>query len=131
MTRDRAIAEPTAARRRVRPNHIGMPIMSHGISVDFLRRQVLMSRDIRGGPVVQFLRGGPGNRWSTTCFPACRVRTCVVLGLDRGRYCRRNGILYTETSIWWAYTTILRYLNRVGLRQRTAFAYPLVQQYWV
>jgi fatty acid desaturase len=44
-------------------------------------------------------------------------------------YCRQHGILYTETSIWPAYATILRYLNQVGLKQRDAFACPLVQQY--
>jgi fatty acid desaturase len=27
-------------------------------------------------------------------------------------YCRQHGILYTETSIWPAYATILRYLNQ-------------------
>jgi hypothetical protein len=46
-------------------------------------------------------------------------------------YCREHNIRHTETSIWRAYATILRYLNRVGLKHRDAFACPLVQQYRV
>jgi hypothetical protein len=33
------------------PNHIGMPITPRGMSSNFLQQQVLMSRDIRGGPI--------------------------------------------------------------------------------
>jgi len=33
------------------PNHIGMPIVPAGLKVDFLRRQVLMSRNISGGRI--------------------------------------------------------------------------------
>ena len=32
------------------PNHIGMPLVSPKLKLDFLRRQVLMSRNISGGP---------------------------------------------------------------------------------
>jgi hypothetical protein len=32
------------------PNHIGMPLVSPKFKLDFLRRQVLMSRNISGGP---------------------------------------------------------------------------------
>jgi hypothetical protein len=46
-------------------------------------------------------------------------------------YCREHNIRQTETSIWRAYATILRYLNRVELKQRDDFACPLVQQHRV
>ena len=111
------------------PNHIGMPIMAHGMSVDFLRRQVLMSRDIRGGPVVRFLMGGLDTQVEHHLFPGMpRPNLRRAQAIVRS-YCRQHGILYTETSIWRAYAAILRYLNRVGLKQRDTFACPVAQQH--
>ena len=39
------------------PNHIGMPLVSPKLKLDFLRRQVLMSRNISGGPAGIDLHG--------------------------------------------------------------------------
>ena len=113
------------------PNHIAMPIVPRGISVDFVRRQVLMSRDISGGPVVRFLMGGLDTQVEHHLFPGMprpNLRRAQAIVRD---YCHEHGIHYTETSIWRAYGSILRYLNRVGLRQRDPFTCPVVQQYRV
>jgi hypothetical protein len=40
------------------PNHIGMPLVSPKLKLDFLRRQVLMSRNISGGPLISVFMGG-------------------------------------------------------------------------
>jgi fatty acid desaturase len=40
------------------PNHIGMPLVSAKLKLDFLRRQVLMSRNISGGPLISVFMGG-------------------------------------------------------------------------
>ena len=40
------------------PNHKGMPQIAAGIKVDFLRRQVLTSRNIRGGLFMDHFMGG-------------------------------------------------------------------------
>lgn len=113
------------------PNHIGMPIVARGMSIDFLQRQVLMSRDIRGGPVVRFLMGGLDTQVEHHLFPSmARPNLRRAQAIVRN-YCREHRIAYTETSIWQAYRTILGYLNRVGLKQRDSFACPLTQQYRV
>ncbi len=39
------------------PNHIGMPLVSPKLKLDFLRRQVLMSRNISGGPPISVFVG--------------------------------------------------------------------------
>lgn len=39
-------------------NHIGMPTVPADVRLDFLRRQVVVSRNIRDGPLVRFLMGG-------------------------------------------------------------------------
>lgn len=49
------------------PNHIGMAAVPHDASIDFLRRQVRMSHNIRGGPLVHFFIGGLNTRSNTTC----------------------------------------------------------------
>jgi len=113
------------------PNHIAMPIVPGGLSVDFLRRQVLMSRNISGNPVVRFLMGGLDTQVEHHLFPGMprpNLRRAQTIVRD---YCREHGIVYTETSIWGAYARILRYLDQVGLRRRDAFACPMLQQYRV
>jgi hypothetical protein len=40
------------------PNHKGMPALSEGHDLDFLRKQVLTSRNVQGGPWVDFVLGG-------------------------------------------------------------------------
>jgi hypothetical protein len=40
------------------PNHIGMPLLSPKLKLDFLRRQILMSRNISGGPPISVFMGG-------------------------------------------------------------------------
>jgi hypothetical protein len=40
------------------PNHKRMPLVPPGVKVDFLRRQVLMSRNVLGGPLLDFAMGG-------------------------------------------------------------------------
>lgn len=110
------------------PNHIGMPIVPRGTSIDFLRRQVLMSRDVRGGPVLRFLMGGLDTQIEHHLFPGMpRPHLRRAQEIVRG-YCQEHGIPYTETSIWQAYRSILGYLNRVGLAGRDTFSCPLSQQ---
>ncbi|MGO1199721.1 MAG: fatty acid desaturase family protein, partial [Dermabacteraceae bacterium] len=40
------------------PNHKGMPLIPKGLQVDFLRRQVLTSRNIKGGLLMNWAMGG-------------------------------------------------------------------------
>lgn len=40
------------------PIHIGMPLVPAGLKLDFLRRQVLMSRNVAGGRFTAVVMGG-------------------------------------------------------------------------
>ena len=51
------------------PNHIAMPIVPADSQLDFVRRQVLMSRNISGGPMVRFFMGGLENQVEHHLFP--------------------------------------------------------------
>jgi fatty acid desaturase len=111
------------------PNHIGMPIVPATARPDFLRRQVLMSRNVRGGAVVGFLMGGLQHQIEHHLFPSMpRPALKRARALVRA-HCARHGIGYEETSLPQAYARIIRYLNAVGRRGADPFRCPLVSMY--
>ena len=113
------------------PNHKGMPIVPKNARVDFLRRQVLMSRNIRGGRFTDFFMGGLNYQIEHHLFPSMpRPNLRKVQPLVRA-FCAEHGISYTETSLVRSYGTVVRYLNQVGLGERDPFSCPLVRQYRV
>ncbi len=52
------------------PNHIGMPLVPAALRLDFLRRQVLVSRNIRGGRAVSIAMGGLNHQIEHHLFPS-------------------------------------------------------------
>jgi fatty acid desaturase len=59
------------------PNHIGMPLVSPKLRLDFLRRQVLMSRNISGGPLISVFMGGLNYQIEHHLFPPMVVKKVV------------------------------------------------------
>ena len=110
------------------PNHIGMPLVSPSLKLDFLRRQVLVSRDIKGGTVVSVLMGGLNYQIEHHLFPSlARPHLRRIQPLVEA-YCRAEGVPYTRTGLWTAYRQVVGHLNRVGLPDKDAFVCPLVAQ---
>ena len=58
------------------PNHTGMPIVPADEKMDFLRRQVLMSRNVRGGWLTNFALGGLNYQIEHHLFPSMPRPTC-------------------------------------------------------
>jgi fatty acid desaturase len=113
------------------PNHIGMPIVAPDQKIDFLRRQVLMSRNIRGGWMTDLALGGLNYQIEHHLFPNMpRPNLRKVQPLVRD-YCARHAIKYTETNLLEAYRAVARYLNEVGLAAKDPFRCPLAAQYRV
>ena len=111
------------------PNHKGMPLVPANMKVDFLRRQVLMSRNVRGGRLTDFFMGGLNYQIEHHLFPSMpRPNLRLAQPLVR-EHCRKHGVAYTEASLLGSYGIVVRYLNRVGLAERDPFTCPLVQQY--
>ncbi|GAA1973838.1 acyl-CoA desaturase [Microbacterium pumilum] len=97
------------------PNHKGMPLLPRDSKVDFLRRQVLTSRNIRGGRLVDVFMGGLNYQIEHHLFPNMpRPNLKHAQKLARA-YCADHSIDYTETSLMQSYGIVIRYLNRVGL----------------
>ncbi|RKT35771.1 fatty acid desaturase [Microbacterium sp. AG1240] len=110
------------------PNHKGMPLVPASLRLDFLRRQVLMSRNVRGGRFVDTALGGLNYQIEHHLFPSMpRPHLRHAAPIVRA-YCVRLGIPYTETSLLGSYAIVVRYINRVGLGERDPFDCPLVAQ---
>jgi fatty acid desaturase len=96
------------------PNHKGMPILAPGEEADFLRRQVLTSRNVHGGVVVDFLLGGLNYQIEHHLFPSM-PRPNLKRSQDLIRsFCQARGVAYLDTSLWRSYGQALRYLHHVG-----------------
>jgi fatty acid desaturase len=111
------------------PNHKGMPIVPPDVKIDFLRRQVLTSRNVTGGRGVDLALGGLNYQVEHHLFPSMpRPSLRRAKPLIEG-YCHEIGVQYTEMSLWRSYRAVVAYLNRVGLGERDVFACPLVAQH--
>ncbi len=111
------------------PNHKGMAIVPATMSIDFLRRQTLTSRNISGGPVVAVGMGGLNFQIEHHLFPSM-----PSVNLRRARpivraYCAEKSVSYTETTLIGSYRIVLRYLRRVGLRHADPFDCPVAAQF--
>ncbi|MBW4041780.1 MAG: acyl-CoA desaturase [Acidobacteria bacterium] len=106
------------------PNHTGMRLIGHGQKVDYLRRQVLTSRNISGGWLAATLMGGLNYQIEHHLFPNMPSinlkRTRVIV---RG-YCADLGVDYEEHTFFGAWRIVLRYLHRVGVRHADPFDCP-------
>ncbi|WP_394554541.1 fatty acid desaturase family protein [Agromyces sp. MMS24-JH15] len=110
------------------PNHKGMPLVPHGAKLDFLRRQVLMSRNIRGNRLVDILMGGLNYQIEHHLFPSMpRPHLRRAAPIIR-TYCSGQGVPYTQTTLVHSYAIVFQYINRVGLGERDPFECPMVTQ---
>jgi fatty acid desaturase len=110
------------------PNHIGMPLVSPRLKLDFLRRQVLMSRNIRGGRPMSVFMGGLNYQVEHHLFPSMARPHLRIAQPLVAAYCAAEGIPYTQTTIWQAYRSVIGYLNTVGLAGKDPFLCPMVAQ---
>ncbi|SCL25343.1 Fatty acid desaturase [Micromonospora nigra] len=96
------------------PNHKGMPILDADDTVDYLRRQVLTSRNVRGGRLIDALLGGLNYQIEHHLFPSM---PCPNLRRARPlvrRYCAEHGIDYHETTLIRSFAETLRHLRDIG-----------------
>ncbi|RZI94731.1 MAG: acyl-CoA desaturase [Microbacterium sp.] len=110
------------------PNHKGMPLVPKDLRIDFLRRQVMMSRNIRGTRLLDVAMGGLNYQIEHHLFPSMprpHLRKAAPIVAE---YCTNQAVPYTQTGLRESYAIVLRYINRVGLGERDVFTCPLVQQ---
>jgi fatty acid desaturase len=96
------------------PNHKGMPILRRQEQQDFLRRQVLTSRNIRGNWLTDLALGGLNYQIEHHLFPSMprpNLRRSQPLISE---FCREHGLPYAQASLLGSYAQALRYLHAVG-----------------
>ncbi|MFG1739389.1 fatty acid desaturase family protein [Micromonospora chalcea] len=96
------------------PNHKGMPMPTDEDELDYLRKQVLTSRNVRGGRFVDLALGGLNYQIEHHLFPNMpranlrRARPLVMA------YCAEQGVPYAETGLIESYRQALAHLHDVG-----------------
>jgi len=96
------------------PNHKGMPMLSADDRSDFLRRQVLTSRNVRGNWFVDFALGGLNYQIEHHLFPSM-PRPYLRHSQELVReFCHRHNVAYCETTLLRSYAQALRHLHEVG-----------------
>jgi fatty acid desaturase len=91
-----------------------MPILTEDDDTDFLRRQVLTSRNVRGGWFVDFALGGLNYQIEHHLFPSMpRASLHRAQPIVRD-YCLQQGLPYVETSLFDSYRQALQHLHTTG-----------------
>jgi fatty acid desaturase len=96
------------------PNHKGMPVLAASEKIDFLRRQVLTSRNVRGGRLTDFALGGLNYQIEHHLFPSMprpNLRRSQPL---IAAFCAERGLPYCQATLLGSYAQALRYLNATG-----------------
>ncbi|MCI2420927.1 acyl-CoA desaturase [Saccharopolyspora sp. K220] len=96
------------------PNHKGMPTLSAADKLDFLRKQVLTSRNIRGSRFVDFLLGGLNYQIEHHLFPSMprpNLRHAQQLVHE---FCTSRGLSYSQCGLLSSYAQVLRHLHAIG-----------------
>jgi fatty acid desaturase len=102
------------------PNHKGMPAATDEEGWDFLRKQVLTSRNVRGGPWVDSVLGGLNYQIEHHLFPSMpRPNLRRAQPLVRA-FCAARGIAYHECGLLRSYADVLRHLHAVGAPLRAS-----------
>ncbi len=96
------------------PNHKGMPILAADDESDFLRRQVLTSRNVRGSRLVDFALGGLNYQIEHHLFPSMPRPNLRHSQAIVREFCRRHDLSYCETTLLRSYAQALRHLHDVG-----------------
>ena len=101
------------------PNHKGMPILSEQDNLDYLRKQVLTARNVRGGWLTEFVLGGLNYQIEHHLFPSMpshSLRRCQPLVKA---FCTKLDLPYCETGAFRSYGEVIKYLHAVGAPLRS------------
>ena len=102
------------------PNHKGMPTLTQTDQLDFVRRQVLTSRNVRGSRLVDWLLGGLNYQIEHNLFPNMpRPNLRHAQPLIRA-FCRHHDLAYVEATMFGSYAQAVRHLHTVGAPLRPA-----------
>jgi fatty acid desaturase len=94
------------------PNHKGMPMATD--DMDFLRKQVLTSRDVSGGRFMDLALGGLNHQIEHHLFPSMPSANLRRAKPLVRQFCAEIAVPYSETGLVSSYRLALRHLHQVG-----------------
>jgi fatty acid desaturase len=100
------------------PNHKGMPPLSAADNADFLRRQVLTSRNVRGHWLTDFALGGLNYQIEHHLFPSMPRGNLRRAQRLVNEFCASQHVPYLETGLISSYAQALRHLDTIGRAAR-------------
>jgi fatty acid desaturase len=110
------------------PNHVGMPVLERTHGLDYLRKQVLTSRNLRGGAFASTLTGGLSLQIEHHLFPGMARPNLLKARPIVLAHCAALGIPYTETSTTAAWRRVIAHLNEVGATAGARFRCPVTEE---
>ncbi|MFE7170268.1 fatty acid desaturase family protein [Streptomyces sp. NPDC057616] len=96
------------------PNHKGMPILTRDDRPDFLRRQVLTSRNVSGGWFTDIALGGLNHQIEHHLFPSMPSPNLRKARAIVRHHCEELGVSYVETGLIASYRQALTSLHQAG-----------------
>ena len=109
------------------PNHVGMPVLTAGHGLNYLRKQVTTSRNLTGGRTMSTLTGGLSLQIEHHLFPGmARPNLWAARPIVRA-HTEALGLTYTELPPTAALATVIQHMNRVGLAAGKQFRCPLTE----
>ncbi len=104
------------------PNHKGMAIVDGDSDLDFVRRQVLTSRNLTKNRLGDYLFGSLATQIEHHLFPTMAENNVRKAEPVVRAFCRERSIEYYETGLFQAYREIVLHLHDASapLRQRAA-----------
>ena len=96
------------------PNHKGMLVLDGKTQLDFLRKQVLTSRNVKSSPINDFLYGGLNYQIEHHLFPSMprnRLKEAQKIVMP---FCDEHSISYHETGVVQSQLEILQFLHHVS-----------------
>jgi fatty acid desaturase len=106
------------------PGHKGMPVLSADLAEDPLLRQVLTSRNVRGGIFVDCALGGLNYQIEHHLFPSMPRPNLRHAQVVVRSFCEDRSVRYEETTALGSYASVLRHLHGVGDDLRNARKRP-------
>lgn len=101
------------------PNHKGMLTWDKDAPLDFLRQQVLTSRNVRAHPVNDFWYAGSNYQIEHHLFPTMPRNNLRQAQQLVREFCALHAIPYCETGVLQSYREILQSLNEISVSLRT------------
>lgn len=96
------------------PNHLGMPILSKENKLSFVEKQILTSRNIKGGKFHDFILGGLNYQIEHHLFPRISRKNLPEIKSIVRDFCLKMDIHYQDDTLAKAWKDIFIYLNNIG-----------------